>query len=178
MATKGCEIAFNQVDIPERKVVEIKAAAALAHRDTAYRDELFRQACSDTGRQSVEAAWALTHLPKSDIDFIGSHREELTETALKTENVSLRRLTLALLERLEWREEDVRTDLLDFCFEHLMSPKETYGVRALCAKIAYAQCRHYAELREELRQSLLFIDPATIGSGLKHCRNKILGLLK
>jgi 3-methyladenine DNA glycosylase AlkD len=48
------------------------------------------------------------------------------------------------------------------------------GVRALCAKLAYLQCRHYPELLGELRQSLLMLDPALLKPGLKHMRNKIL----
>ncbi|MBR4804353.1 MAG: hypothetical protein IK032_06910, partial [Bacteroidales bacterium] len=130
--------------------------------------------CADMGRESAEAAWILTHLPNTDNNAIDEYRLQLTETAMSTMNVSLRRLTLALLERLQWNEQDIRSDFLDFCFERMLNNDETYGVRALCIKIAYAQCRHYVELREELRISLSLIEPETIGSGLKHCRNKTL----
>jgi 3-methyladenine DNA glycosylase AlkD len=81
---------------------------------------------------------------------------------------------LTLLERLEWGVDQVDTALLDFCLGHLMDPSEAVGVRALCAKLAYRQCRHYPELLGELRQSLLILDPALLKPGLKHVRNKIL----
>jgi 3-methyladenine DNA glycosylase AlkD len=70
--------------------------------------------------------------------------------------------------------DQVDTALLDFCLGHLMDPSEAVGVRALCAKLAYLQCRHYPELLGELRQSLLMLDPALLKPGLKHIRNKIL----
>ena len=132
---------------------------------------------SGEGKEASNAAWALTHLPKEDTIYIDTRREELTALALATPDTSLRRLTLVLLERLEWGIDDVRTDLLDFCLEHMVRPEEPYGVKSLCMKLAYQQCRHYPELKEELRQSLLLLRPEELGSGVKHTRNKILTLI-
>ena len=85
---------------------------------------------------------------------------------------------MVLLQRLEWGIDDVRTDLLDFCLEHMLLPDEPYGVKALCMKLAYQQCRHYPELNEELRQSLLLMEPSELGTGVKHTRKKILDQIK
>lgn len=153
---------------------EIKAMARQAHDDAAAREGLF-EALQDYDRdESVHAAWALTHLPKEDNIHIAAHREELVMLATTTPDTSLRRITLSLLERLEWDVEEVRTDLLDFCLEHLLLPDEPYGVRALCIKLAYKQCRHYPELCGELKQCLLLMEPTDLGAGVKHTRNKIL----
>lgn len=153
---------------------EIKAMARQAHDDAAARESLF-EALQDYDRdESVHAAWALTHLPKEDNIHIAAHREELVMLATTTPDTSLRRITLSLLERLEWDVEEVRTDLLDFCLEHLLLPDEPYGVRALCIKLAYKQCRHYPELCGELKQCLLLMEPTDLGAGVKHTRNKIL----
>ncbi len=156
---------------------EIKALAQEAHNDAAVCKVLFDTMLGDDGRESYYAAWALTHLPSEDNKTINTHREELVQLAVSTAEISLRRLSLVLLERLEWGVEDVRTDLLDFCLEHMMRPDEPYGVKALCMKLAYSQCRHYPELCAELKQALLLMEPSELGAGVKHTRNKILKLL-
>lgn len=153
---------------------DIKSLARKAHDDAVQREALFETLLHGEGREAYYAAWALTHLPPSDNGFIAEHREALTDFAIATENTSLRRLVLALLERLEWGVDVVRSDLLDFSLQHLSSPDEADGVRALCIKLAYRQCRHYEELCGELRQTLLMLDPALLHPGVKHTRNKIL----
>ena len=156
---------------------DIKALAQRAHGDVEERERLFRSMLSSEGKEASNAAWALTHLPDSDNQYIDEHREELVRLAVSTPEVPIRRLSMVLLERLEWGIDDVRTDLLDFCLEHMLRPDEPYGVKALCMKLAYQQCRHYPELKEELRQGLLLMEPTELGTGVKHTRGKILKLL-
>lgn len=155
-------------------VDDIKALARQAHGDGEVREALFAALKGDDRRAAVNAAWALTHLPKADNQHIAARREPLVELALSTPDTSLRRLSLALLERLEWGRDQVRTDLLDFCLDRLLRADEPAGVRALCLKLAYSQCRHYAELREELRQCLLMLEPSELLPGIRHTRNKIM----
>jgi 3-methyladenine DNA glycosylase AlkD len=153
---------------------DVKALAMSAHGDARARRSLFADALEGEGRASTNALWALTHLPSQDDVFIAEHRQGLTALALEAADATRRRLALTLLERLEWGVDQVDTALLDFCLGHLMDSSEAVGVRALCAKLAYLQCRHYPELLGELRQSLLMLDPALLKPGLKHIRNKIL----
>lgn len=156
---------------------DIKALAKSAHEDVEVRERLFRTMLSGEGKEASNAAWALTHLPKEDNIYINMYRAELVQLALITPEVPLRRLSMVLLERLEWGRDDVRTDLLDFCLEHMMLADEPYGVKALCMKLAYQQCRHYPELCAELKQCLLLLEPSELGAGVKHTRGKILKLL-
>ena len=156
---------------------DIKALAKSAHNDAEVRERLFRTMLSGEGKEASNAAWALTHLPKEDNIYINMYRAELVQLAITTPEVPLRRLSMVLLERLEWGRDDVRTDLLDFCLEHMMLADEPYGVKALCMKLAYQQCRHYPELCAELKQCLLLMEPSEQGAGVKHTRGKILKLL-
>ena len=155
-------------------IEDIKALAQSAHNDTKERERLFSTMLSGEGREAYYAAWALTHMPKEDNKYINMYRARLVDYTLATTDTSLLRLSMVLLERLEWNIDDVRADLLDFCLEHMMLPDEPYGVKALCMKLAYQQCRHYPELKEELRQALLLMEPSELGSGVKHTRKKIL----
>lgn len=158
-------------------VEDIKALAQSAHKDAEVRERLFCAMLSGEGKEASNAAWALTHLPASDNEYIDAHREELVRLAVSTSEIPVRRLSLALLERLEWSVTDMRTDLLDFCLEHMMLADEPYGIKALCMKLAYGQCRHYPELKAELKQCLLLMEPSELGAGVKHTRGKILKLL-
>lgn len=161
-------------------IEEIKVIARRAHSDAAFREGLFSALQGDDHTEAVHAAWALTHLPKEDNNHIASHREELTHKAISTPDTSLRRITLSLLERIEWTVTDpddvpqYYVELLDFCMEHLTRAEETYGVMALCMKLAYRLSLPYPELLEELRQSLLLTDAAELSAGVRHTRNKIL----
>lgn len=157
---------------------EVKALAQRAHDDATVREGLFSAMQGDDRDEAVHAAWALTHLPKTDTGHIAQHREALVELATTTPDTSLRRITLALLERLDWQlsgepNEHYMT-LLDFSFSHMMMPEEPYGVRSLCMKLAYTLSLPYPELLEELRQSLLLLEPTELGAGVRHTRNKIL----
>lgn len=158
-------------------VDDIKALAKSAHEDAEVRERLFRTMLSGEGKASSNAAWALTHLPKEDNIYIDMYRAELVQLAVTSPEVPLRRLSMVLLERLEWGRDDVRTELLDFCLCHMMLADEPYGVKALCMKLAYQQCRHYPELCAELKQCLLLMEPSELGAGVKHTRGKILKLL-
>ena len=151
---------------------DIKALAKSAHGDAGVRERLFATLLgAQTSSSAItpsHAAWALTHLPKEDNIYINMYRARLAQLAITTPEVPLRRLSMVLLERLEWGSDDVRTDLL---------ADEPYGVKALCIKLAYRQCRHYPELCAELKQSLLLLEPSELGAGVRHTRGKILKLL-
>lgn len=158
-------------------VDEIKAIAWRAHEDAALREGLFAEVVHN---HAVDAAWALTHLPKTDNEHIAEHRKELVGIATTTNNVSLRRITLTLLERIDWSKFDpddvpqYYINLLDFSMEHLMMAEEPYGVRSLCMKLAYSLSLPYPELLGELRRSLLMIEPGDLGAGVRCTYNKIL----
>lgn len=159
---------------------DIKAMAQRAHEDAAVREELFETMHGDDRDEAVHSAWALTHLPKTDNIYIAAHREELVGIAITTSDISLRRITLALLERIDWKMPDpddvprYYVELLDFSMEHLMMQEEPYGVRSLCIKLAYTLSLPYPELLEELKRSLLMIEPSELGTGVRHTWNKIL----
>ncbi len=159
---------------------EIKTIAQKAHDNAAVRESLFDALQSDNRDEAVHAAWALTHLPKGDNKHISQHRIALVNLSTTTADTSLRRITLALLERLDWTVADAENvpdyyvNLLDFCFGHLMMADEPYGVRSLCMKLAYKLSLPYPDLLAELRQSLQMLEPSELGGGVRHTRNKIL----
>ena len=65
-------------------------------------------------RVARSALWGLTKATDEELSKLQVILDELIEQAIQTENSSLRRLTLNIIERLKMNEEDLRTDFLDF----------------------------------------------------------------
>jgi len=153
---------------------QVRALALQAQQDSQLLQQLFAATLGGQGREARNAAWVLTHLPHAATPSIASHREGLATLALTTADSSLCRLALNLLARLHWHPDDILPHLLDFCLAGITNPHQPCGVRALCIKLAWQQCRHYPELAAELRQTLLLVDPSTLNPGLKHTRAQTL----
>lgn len=118
------------------------------------------------------AAWALTHKPLSDIRMLPQN--DLIDLALSTPNDALRRLTLNLLEKQEMREEDLRTDFLDFCLHHAVMIDEHPGIQMLCLKLAHRMCQFYPELQHEFAETLSMVQIECYNPGMRSQFKKIM----
>ncbi|MBR3079881.1 MAG: hypothetical protein IKH01_08705, partial [Prevotella sp.] len=95
------------------------------------------------------------------------------------DNSSVRRLSLNVIERLEMSENDLRTDFLDFCFEHMIDVEELPGIQSVCMKLAFRMCKFYPELMDELKRTLEAMEIDYYKPAVKGVRSKILsGRLK
>lgn len=83
-------------------------------------------------------------------------------------------LTMNIIERLEINEEDLQTDFLDFCLEHMVSIEEFPGVQTLCMKLAYRMCSFYPELMDELKLTLETMAIEYYKPAVKGLRQRIL----
>ena len=125
------------------------------------------------------ALWGLTKANKNELAQLQVILDEFINQAIQTENSSVRRLTLNIIERLEMSEDDLRTDFLDFCFDHMMDVEEFPGVQAVCMKLAYKMCKFYPELMDELKRTLEAMHIDYYKPAVKCARNRILsGKLK
>ena len=125
-------------------------------------------------RVARSALWGLTKATDEELSKLQVILDELIEQAIQTENSSLRRLTLNIIERLKMNEEDLRTDFLDFCLEHMASIEEFPGVQTLCMKLAYRMCCFYPELMDELKRTLEMMDIEYYKPAVKGLRQRIL----
>ena len=105
-------------------------------------------------RVARNALWGLTKCTDEELSKLHVILNELIDQAMQTENSSVRRLTLNIIERLTLQEDNLRTDFLDFCFEHMVSIEELPGIQTLCMKLAYRMCTFYPELMDELKRTL------------------------
>lgn len=125
------------------------------------------------------ALWALTKGTDKELSTLQPMLHEFIDLAMSTENSSVRRLSLNLVERLDMGEEDITTDFLDFCFEHMADIEEYPGVQTLCMKLAYRMCQFYPELMDELKRTIEAMQIEYYKPAVKGLRTKILsGKLK
>ena len=123
--------------------------------------------------------WGLTKASKDELLQLQVILNELIDQAMHTGNSSVRRLTLNIIERLDMTEDDLRTDFLDFCFEHMLSIEELPGSQSLCMKLAFHMSKFYPELMDELKRTLESMEIDYYKSGVKCVRSRILnGKLK
>lgn len=120
------------------------------------------------------ALWGLTKANDKESKQLQPLLTELTELALNTNNSSIRRLSLTLLLRLEIHEENLRTDFLDFCFEHMVAIEEFPGIQTNCMKLAFRMCKFYPELQDELKRTIEGMEIEYYKPAVRSLRTKIL----
>ena len=127
-------------------------------------------------RVARSALWGLTKAKDEELSELQVILNELTDQAMQTENSSVRRLTLNIIERLKMDKDDLRTDFLDFCYEHMVSIEEFPGIQTLCMKLAYRMCSFYPELMDELKRTLEAIEIDYYKPAVKSLRKRILSV--
>jgi len=132
---------------------EVAAFCAEFSANESSRQCLYDLMFVDNKRVAGNAAWILTRMPIGDVEFMQEHQNDIIDLAIKEkESVTLRRLSLNILNRQTFSEEELRTDFLDYCLETMMSVGETPGIRSLCIKLAFKQCVLIPELLGEYMQ--------------------------
>ena len=120
------------------------------------------------------ALWGLTKASKEDLSQLQVIQNEFIDQAMKTKNSSVRRLSLNIVERLDMSEDDLRTDFLDFCFEHMIDVEEFPGIQSVCMKLAFHMCKFYPELMDELKRTLEAMEIEYYKPAIKCLRKRIL----
>ena len=120
------------------------------------------------------ALWGLTKASKEELSQLQVILSEFINQAMQIDNSSVRRLSLNIIERLEMKEEDLRTDFLDFCFEHMIDVEELPGIQSVCMKLAFRMCSFYPELMDELKRTLEAMEIDYYKPAVKGVRSKIL----
>ena len=124
-------------------------------------------------RVARTALWGLTKAKDEELSELKVIYNELIDQAMQTENSSVRRLTLNIIEKLKMDEDDLRTDFLDFCFEHMVSIEQFPGAQTLCMKLAFRMCTCDPELMDELKRTLEAMEIDYYKPAIKCLRKRI-----
>ena len=133
-----------------------------------------RYAFSEDYRVARSALWGLTKAHKEELSQLQVIQNEFIDQAMQTDNSSVRRLSLNVVEKLRMSEDDLRTDFLDFCFEHMMDVEEYPGIQSVCMKLAFRMCSFYPELMDELKRTIEAMEIDYYKPAVKCVRNRIL----
>lgn len=125
-------------------------------------------------RVARSALWGLTKASDKELAGLQVLLNELIEQAMQTESSSVRRLTLNIIGRLKISEDDLRTDFLDFCLEHMSSIDEFPGIQTICMKLAFHMCQFYPELMGEMKRTLEAMEIDYYKPAVRGLRKKIL----
>ena len=138
-----------------------------------------KYAFSQDYRVARSALWGLTEANREELSQLHVILDKFIDQAMQIDNSSVRRLSLNVIERLELYEDELRTDFLDFCFEHMMDVEEFPGIQSVCMKLAFRMCKFYPELMDELKRTLEAMEIDYYKPAVKGVRNRILsGKLK
>lgn len=129
---------------------------------------------SDDGRVARNAFWVLTKATDQELSQLQGMLYELMDLALKTEHSAVRRLSLNIIERLKMEEDDLRTDFLDFCLEHMADMDELPGIQSISMKLAYRMCKFYPELLAEFKVTLESMETEYYKPAVNCVRSRIL----
>ena len=143
-------------------------------RNNSHKEELY--ACIKDGDEKVSynALWVFTHFDPYNFQWLAPRQDELISLALQETHEGKKRLLLTLILRLPFREDELRTDFIDYCLSGITACENSCGVRALCIKLSYEQCKFHTDLLSELENILSLLDNEPLSSGLAIARKNIL----
>lgn len=137
--------------------------------------EFCRQFMHDEDHRVIRnALWVLTKARKVEMRMLQPMLNDLIELAMATDNSTVRRLSLNIVERLTLHEEDIRTDFLDFCLEHMTDTEEPPGIQSLCMKLAFRMCSFYPELAGEFQRTIEAMEMEYYSPAVRSVRNRII----
>lgn len=120
------------------------------------------------------ALWSMTKATDKELSQLLPITDELIDLAMTTDNSSVCRLSLNIIERLPMEKDDLRSDFLDFCLEKMTAIDEPPGIQSLAMKLAYRMCKFYPELMNELIVTLKAMEMDFYTAAVKSVRNRIL----
>lgn len=122
---------------------------------------------SDHRMTSVNALWAMSHLPETEAGKVLSLRDQMIDMLLIETDTAKKRMLLRILREQEYDSDEIRTDFLDFCLSKINSECEPYAVRCFSIYAAYKMCKHFPELIAELEEHLDMMQYQKLSPGLK-----------
>lgn len=159
-------------------ISDIRVIASRISEDVNLRDKFHQFLYSSDRRIAINTLWALTNIDSSDTSLINHLHDELVEILLKEEDPTKKRLILQILRSKRYKAEDIRTDLLDYCYSKINAECEPYAVRCYSLYIAFEMSRHYPELMEELNQRLELLEYQSLSPGMLSALRQIKKKIK
>lgn len=138
------------IDISDRINIESVKMICTLYNDNESFTKLINALKSDNKRVADNAAWILTHMPKKILYNLHKQQDYFINLTLQTQSLTQQRLLLNILLQQPFNKEALRSDFINFCLNTITDLNYPSGIRSLCFKLAYHQCKLYPELLNEL----------------------------
>jgi|SRR5665647_2626522 len=123
------------------------------------------------------AAWACQKISEKHPEWFTDKKFlELVTLAISTSHGGVQRGCLCILNNLTL-PDPIPVDLLNACFEWMVSPKSPVSVQALSMKILFSICKKEPDFKPELKAYLENIDYECYSPGFNSTRKNILKAL-
>ncbi len=152
---------------------DLQEVAEWASQSHANREQLFTIAFSSNDRVSSNAIWCLTHLRKSDSEWLQSKQDCLIDALLNEKDTAKKRMILQLLREQKFTKENIRVDFLDFCLSMINSECEPYAIRCFSLYISIKMCKYFPELISELEECIRMLSREPLSPGMKCAVRKV-----
>ncbi len=152
---------------------DIQEVVDWTSKTTVNRNLLLCLAFCEDEKVSANALWCMTHLRKSDSQWLQSLQNKLIDSLLYEKNIARKRMLLQLLRDQEYPSEDLRVDFLDFCMSNINAETEPYAIRCFSLYIAMKMCRHYSALLSELQERISMLSREPLSPGLRCAIRKV-----
>lgn len=139
-------------------------------------EELYELIFDPNTNVSYQALWICSHLSNAGHQWLFKKQNVIIEELFSCTHSGKRRLLLSLL-LCQPIPDPPRVDLLDFCFEHMVSKHEPPGVQVLSMKLAYNLCQSIPELLQELKVMLDIMQMELLPPSMRAVRKNILKTL-
>lgn len=123
------------------------------------------------------AAWACEKISEKHADwFTEKQFEEISNLVISTKHGGLQRGCLSMLLNLKL-PHSIPVELINICFERMVSPKSPIAVQALSMKLLLSICKKEPDFIPELKAYLENIDYENYSAGFNSTRKKVLNAL-
>jgi len=139
-------------------------------------EELLNIFMSDDYRQVQRASWIVNTVAESHPGMVTKYLPQIVAQLHEPKHDAVKRNVLRLLQFLEI-PENLKEDLINICFDILLSAKEPIAIKVFGMTVLEKATRGIPELQNEL--ALIIEDQYPYGSaGFKSRANKILKKIK
>jgi hypothetical protein len=124
------------------------------------------------------AAWACEKIIQKFPELIDNHKiKKISDLALSTKHNGLHRLSLSILNSVPI-SEILNVELINSCFEWMISSNQPIAVQALSLKLLSKYCTIEPQLIPELIAYLENFETEQLSPGMISCRKNALKVLK
>lgn len=148
--------------------------ALTIYDDVANFQSVFDLIFDEDEKVAWRAAWACEKIIQKFPEFVDHTKKlQIIELALTTSHEGLRRISLSILLSLPFTNP-INVELLNSCFEWMISDKQPIAVQALSLKLLVRFCKTEPDLKPELLAYLTNFDSDILAPGMISCRRNAL----